>query len=209
MSVPSETIKIVGRRGDSRAVINDSASKEIIFAVVGPAGSGTTFIAQKLVSAVGSILQTAQVTHIKASSVIAATLAEGALDGIENMERAKLLQDAGDLLRKDDEAAIGSLLTIKIKEEREKFKAASDKTNVASLRIDESNSAPRVYVIDSLKHPAEVELLRAVYREAFCLIGVVCEEDARKERLKKKKWRSSSSDQVDEFIKRDEDGSDR
>jgi hypothetical protein len=40
-------------------------------------------------------------------------------------------------------------------------------------------------VIDSLRHPAEVHLLRRVYQEAFALVGVVCDPENRERRLLK------------------------
>ena len=70
MSVPSQVLQDLRSRGESRKIINEQASKELIFAVVGPVGSGTTFIAEKLVSSVGHNLNTKSVVHIKASSVI-------------------------------------------------------------------------------------------------------------------------------------------
>lgn len=39
------------------------------------------------------------------------------------------------------------------------------------------------FVIDSLKNPAEVELLRSVFGDAFCMIGVVADDAVRKRRL--------------------------
>ena len=47
----------------------------------------------------------------------------------------------------------------------------------------EQNSTPIVYLLKSLKHPDEVELLRQVYGEAFSLVGVASSADERRKTL--------------------------
>ena len=44
-----------------------------------------------------------------------------------------------------------------------------------------------IAALDSLKHPEEIKLLRAVYGNMFYLFGVLCPEDLRKNRLIDKK----------------------
>lgn len=75
---------------------------------------------------------------------------------------------------------------------------------VSALHPGKPEDKYKVYVIDSLKHPAEVELLRAVYREAFCLVGVVCEENTRKQRLLHGKCLDSSPNEIAALMRRDE-----
>lgn len=58
------------------------------------------------------------------------------------------------------------------------------------------------YIIDSLKHPEEVEKLRDIYSEGFYLIGVYSGYDARVKYLTDQQM---SYDQAVELIKRDED----
>ena len=45
---------------------------------------------------------------------------------------------------------------------------------------------PVIAICDALRHPAEVQLLRSVYGEAFWLLGVVCDERTRHVRLMRK-----------------------
>lgn len=45
----------------------------------------------------------------------------------------------------------------------------------------------QAYIIDSLKHPEEVRFLRKVFREAFCMIGVVASDRVRMKRLRERK----------------------
>ena len=41
----------------------------------------------------------------------------------------------------------------------------------------------QAFIIDSLKHPSEVDLLRSVFADAFCMVGVVASDRKRKDRL--------------------------
>lgn len=60
----------------------------------------------------------------------------------------------------------------------------------------------RAYILDSLRHPAEVHLLRHIYQEAFVLIGVVCDERIRLERLRKK-YSDAGDKSLGDFMERD------
>lgn len=201
-------VNIVSRqRGNTRELINTQASRELIFAVVGPVGSGTTEVAKKLVQIASTTLETSNVVHIKASSVIEKEAEPPLLSTMNRLDRARALQDLGDELRKGDEPAVASLLVSEIKAQRAIFEAAEKIEGVSSLHPGKNEKKHRVYVIDSLKHPAEVELLRVVYREAFCLIGVVCEENVRIRRLQESKCTESSRSEILALIRRDEEAS--
>jgi deoxycytidylate deaminase len=70
----------------------------------------------------------------------------------------------------------------------------------------EPSHRPRhAYIVSSLKHPSEVERLRAVYPQGFYLIGVHSEEDRRKKWLQEDK-RITDSAKLDDLIRRDEHG---
>ena len=43
------------------------------------------------------------------------------------------------------------------------------------------------YIIDSLKHPDEIDLLRTIFRDSFCLVGVVADDNVRRKRLRDQK----------------------
>jgi deoxycytidylate deaminase len=62
----------------------------------------------------------------------------------------------------------------------------------------------RAYVIDSLRHPQEANLLRRLYQDAFIQIGIVCEESKRRSRLGKK-YRDAGTANSDAFMQRDAD----
>jgi deoxycytidylate deaminase len=192
---------------ETRELLNGLASNELIFAVVGPVGSGTTFVAKALEQLAASALNTKHVKLIKASLVIGDKLPSSS-SGETRLTHAQYLQDAGDALRKQDPSAVGNLLVGRIKAEREVFEKGGASSSATPIRpLDAPDKTARIFIVDSLKNPAEVELLRSVYREAFCLIGVVCESDARLRRLQNEKLKESSATQIKEFMKRDENAS--
>ena len=205
MAQPAETQKEDARqRKPVRLMFNALEANEIIFAVVGPVGSGTSYVANALSGLVASNLRSTNIVFIKASEIIKEHLGQDVVEKIpkeDKLARAMRFQDAGDEIRKDDEARLAAIISSRIKSERAKI----NKTIQHISGEAKDKAPPAVYIIDSLKHPTEVELLRGIYREAFCLIGVVCEESTRKARLLDDKCRKSSPDQVEEFMLRDED----
>ncbi|PZP98253.1 MAG: deoxycytidylate deaminase [Variovorax paradoxus] len=202
MALPAEIAKDdVRPRKPVRLLFNALEANELIFAVVGPVGSGTSFVANALSGLVSTNLNATNIIMIKASDIISAHLGPEVLAQIpkeDKLARAMRFQDAGDQIREGDEARLAAMIASKIKKERAKIKAPD-------IHDAKEKSPPTVYIIDSLKHPTEVELLRGIYREAFCLIGVVCEEKTRKARLQEEKCRRSTPEQVERFMSRDED----
>jgi cytidine deaminase len=63
----------------------------------------------------------------------------------------------------------------------------------------------KAYIVNSLKHPSEVEFLRKVYTDGFYLVGIHADEERRQKYLTDDKH--CSSDQAKELIKTDEDES--
>ncbi|MDU9413201.1 anti-phage dCTP deaminase [Pseudomonas sp. zfem005] len=178
----------------SSSLLNNLISRELIFAVVGPAGSGTSWIASALSEILRKSIPDSEVVVLKASQAIS-SWAESTgfpIDNSSRLARAKSLQDGGDKIRSKDTAGVAVSLISEIIKKRD---SGSD-----------AKEAPfRVYILDSLKNPAEVSLLRSVYQEAFCLIGVVCESQKRRSRLRDGKCNSSSGEDIDKFIERDQD----
>src|SRR5205085_6342945 len=84
------------------------------------------------------------------------------------MRRFGALQEIGSRLRHENDNA---------------FVAAGMITGIHAAR---SKGGPLIAICDALRHPAEVQLLRSVYGEAFWLLGVVCDERTRHARLMRK-----------------------
>lgn len=194
------------RRGADNT-LRDLNANELVFAVVGPVGSGTSWVAESLRGVLGNDTYDMEAQIIKASDVITAwgrTRGIAAESEVGAVEKVTQLQNYGDAMRKEDSAAVALELIASIKNKRDEGRSGIE--NVASIKPAEKKKG-RAYILDSLKHPAEVELLRAIYQDSFCLIGVVCDEDSRRLRLQDQKCRTSSREKIEELMKRDEDDS--
>jgi len=204
---------------DSRRVILDAESNELVFAVVGHAGSGTSGVANQLHNLLRSTQAGGQqfdVVLLKARDIIELW---AALKGISlptpprppSLSYVRKLQDYGDQMRAEktssgepDHAVIARALVLGIQRER------AERTGVAlekgkPVRPD---GRPRAYILDSIRHPAEVHLLRHVYKDAFILIGVVCEEEKRITRIGEK-YHDGGRTAAQEFMRRDADAAEK
>ncbi|MGP8444169.1 anti-phage dCTP deaminase [Burkholderia vietnamiensis] len=186
--------------GDATQLLKRFAANEYVFAVVGPAGSGTSWVADALASLLSRAGIQAEI--LKASSAIESwAKSQGLSVATESkLARAKSLQDIGDRCREDtgDKAAVAIRLMKLMHESRIQHNANLEASGA-------SVPARRAYILDSFKHPAETALLRQVYQGAFCQIGVVCGETVRKERLRNSKCEDSRHSEIDDFMRRDED----
>jgi deoxycytidylate deaminase len=199
MALPQSAVHLASNDSNqtSSSLLGGLISKELIFAVVGPAGSGTSWIATALKEALSNAIPKSEVVVLKASQAIEgwAKSKDFSISDTSQLSRAKSLQDAGDEIRSKDVAGVAVSLISEIIRIRG---VASDDDTIEETPF-------RVYILDSLKNPAEVALLRSVYQEAFCLVGVVCENQKRRSRLRDGKCHSSSGDEIDAFIERDQD----
>ncbi|WP_162233739.1 anti-phage dCTP deaminase [Sphingomonas sp. Leaf17] len=182
-------------------IVKQLASHEMIFGVVGPVGSGTSEVAEALHKFLKDNGYDANI--YKARDVITewANASEFNIIGDGKMDCTRALQDAGDELRRKtgENSAVAVRLIRKIVEHR----AKATSVEMVTGRAVEPDSAPRAYILDSLRNPGEVELLRRVYQQAFCLIGVVCDDETRKSRLTQK-FSDAGRDKIEEFMQRDE-----
>lgn len=150
-------------------------SLELVIGVVGYAGAGCSTACGRL----EILLQEDgyKVEVIKLSHLIARHFGQdntpltthGVGAGAARFERATHLQDLGDKLR-----------------ERHGYEAvaALAVANIMALRgQDEAGVSKRAFILDSLKHSAEVDLLRKVYDQSFRLVAVHCERPTRENRL--------------------------
>ena len=191
------------KRTSSREVLEGLAANELIFAVVGPVGSGTSDIARKLKEML--LNREYEASILKARTVIekeADGLRQQLSKGANKLQWTQALQDAGDELRRthDDNAAVARGLAQLIRDTRAKKQGMSPEKGEAIV----PDGTKRAYILDSIRHPDEIELLRRVYQEAFCLIGVFCEEKERKRRLQDEKYSKAGKDDIIKFMQRDE-----
>jgi deoxycytidylate deaminase len=177
-SVPAT--KPTSSQVELKRVLDGLQSHEIVIGFSGPLGSGVEDVVSVLVAILEQLDYT--VVQLKLSALIkkySAKSAEvstnlGALKGEEYYER---LQSLGNSLREDKGLDFLSQLAIReISLDRAQRHAGIDIKNIVPRRI--------AYLVDQLKHPAEVALLRAVYEDNFFLISVLCGYEQRKRNLK-------------------------
>lgn len=194
----------IGRRanGGRRELINklkESQSRELVFAVVGYAGSGTTLVGTRLEGFFNK-MEGVKAHAIKARESLdqyAARTNQVAPSGSDaSLKKTEFYQTLGDEMRRTS-GEYGVLAAYMVKKIKQLRSAESGKTNV--------------YILDSLKHPDEVALLRHVYGANFFLIGVGCRPDVRRNRLERKYKLDSSvesdSAALDDFVNRDAEDS--
>jgi len=212
LSIPKE--KVTDSHGNALSIgasakklVTENASNELVFAVVGHVGSGTSDIAKMLIDLLsdselhGGSFDTVE---LKARDAIIEWANENGKDtpkpASKKLDVSEKLQDLGDMMRRDtkDYAAVAKSLVLKIREKR------ADKVGQDSKGNDpiKPDGKRRAYILDSLRHPAEVELLRKLYQEAFVLIGIVCEEDIRLSRIETK-YSDAGEDRAKSFMLRD------
>ncbi|ANG95366.1 hypothetical protein A8A54_01980 [Brucella pseudogrignonensis] len=219
MNVPvvqKKTRRVTEITETGQAILAKHQSNELFVALVGPAGAGAGTAAKLLESYFTDNGYTA--TIIKASGLIR----KAAIDlGFEvppegsrkSIESITMMQDRGDDLRKgnyyqgkEDHAAVARFVLRQISIER-----AEKQNQVLEQEVVTPDGEKRVYIIDSLRHPAEVHLLRRVYQDAFALVGVVCDPNAREKRIRENLFdraqhgSQQAKDQVKLFLERDED----
>lgn len=161
--------------------LNERLTEELIFAFVGPVGSGCSKSA-KLLTATLQNDYGYTVHYYRLSDFIkeSAHLIEKNLpDSLSNAERISNLQDIGDGLRK---ACGGNYLAAKAVE-----KIAEQRDEIGFGDSNSGKKIPKklrhVHIIDSLKNPEEIELLKATYGQIFWLIGVFAPYTVRTKRL--------------------------
>lgn len=210
-------------RGDVRNgqdVLRELRTNEVFVAIVGPAGAGAG-TAAKILSAFFKE-NDYQAEIIKASTLIRqeaekAGLAVPAQGSRKSLDNVKIMQDRGDELRKgelygrqEDHSAVARLVLGNISECRAKLQGDEFKGEPIV-----PNGLPRVFIIDSLRHPEEVSLFRELYQDSFSLIGIVCDPVQREERIRKNLFdrseigKESVKTQVREFLNRDENAEEK
>jgi len=194
---------LVGEEDDKspkRAEDINPRSNELVIGLVGYAGAGFSRVADKLADLLGQLDY--QVELIKLSQLIEAKIGEdvparaaGEDKGEFALARAYRLQDLGDQLRgRHGDYAVASLA---VQDIRDKRSGSSE------------GDGRRAYILDSIKHPTEIDLLRRVYDKSFRLIAIHADRDERLKRLSgpkgaEGKFAGALDDNVEDFLHRDE-----
>ncbi|MDP8244715.1 MAG: anti-phage dCTP deaminase [Candidatus Hinthialibacter antarcticus] len=171
---------------------NKFADSELVIGLVGAVGSKISHIASLIKDELKEYKYTPN--EVRVSKDVIQKIDESIdLDTTtDEFSRTTLLMDAGNKLRKNSKN--NSIL------------ALGAVSNVYDIREDNAGGElkPRnAYIINSLKHPEEVALLRTVYPDGFFLIGIFSDENERKNYLKDVKHINDQN--ASNLIDRDQD----
>ena len=191
----------------SREIVLEAAANEIIVAVVGHVGSGTSEIAEALHHLLGqedlpggkydSVILKARREIEEWANAVGEDLPTSERNDVET---TKCLQDLGDKMRSssNDASAVARALVKRVRSTRAE-KIGSELVDGVAVAPDGKR---RAYILDAIRNPAEVDLFRHVYQDAFVLIGVVCDEKVRLKRIMDK-YKNAGRADGEELMKRD------
>ena len=189
MSTPRSNPAGTGRI-EALALARAAQAPDLVIGVVGAVGAGTSTLARVLQRLLGRDGTAARLSRARDVLERAAPGDWAAAMQAPPIRRFGALQAIGSRLRHENDNA---------------FVAAG---MIADLHAARPGAGPLVAICDALRHPAEVQLLRSVYGEAFWLVGVVCDERTRHARLMHKYGCApddpAAARAVQEFMGRDE-----
>ncbi|SEL56066.1 anti-phage dCTP deaminase [Nitrosovibrio tenuis] len=177
----------------------DRRTQELVIALVGPVASGCT-TAKAILENTLETQYGYTVIPYKPSDQIASSaklLSENIEVGLTGSNRIAKYQAVGNTLR---EKFGNNYLVAKIIERIHSIRQEKGFKPAKGGEAKVPQSLRYAHIIDSLKHPAELDLLRETYGDIFWVFGVFAPEDIRKERLKKN---SPSEAEITKIIEKD------
>lgn len=177
--------------------IEDRLSQELIIALVGPVGSGVSTAAAYIRDMLVQTFAYDVAPIIKPSSIIkseAVRVGDNIPEELPFDQYILRMQDAGNSLR---ERFGGDYLAEKIVETIYTYRNKHGGYTASGVVIP----GRRAYIIDSLKNPDELDLLKQIYGETLCVIGVFAPDAQRKKRLTDAQV---PADQINAIIDRDQ-----
>ncbi|MGG5811848.1 anti-phage dCTP deaminase [Falsiroseomonas sp. CW058] len=165
--------------------LSDRRTEELVIGLVGAVGSGVSksagLMAEIMGTEYGYTVHSIRVSEIIREAAPSVGISVPPKD-VTLHERIRGLQKVGNILRNSlSRSYLAEKCVEKIAVDR-KINAGYVDVGVGSDPIPVGRR--RVHIIDSLKHPSEVDLLRDVYGDTFWLIGVFAPESVRVSRLK-------------------------
>ncbi|MGI2258641.1 anti-phage dCTP deaminase [Shewanella sp. GXUN23E] len=184
--------------------IDSRRSQELVIGLCGAIGSGVKSLKNTLIGTLTSFGY--EVKHIRVSKLIIDKQDASKrpnLNALKGAKRYTELQDLGDQLRMQHEnhiLACCAVTEISYRREEAHNKSAEVDGNV------EKPSVKIAYIVDQLKHPSEVEILRKVYPKNFFLFGLIRTE---KERVINLEEEGLDKSEIDDLIRRDRKSDDK
>lgn len=195
-AAPSNLSEAVEIKRPSEA-ITERESSELVIAFAGPIGCGIKTVRDQVES---QLTESGYKVHIvKLSEYLKDCVVRGLvkIDGDlaeKGAERYIQMQDAGNSLRKIQSDILAEYAIRQIAETR------GTEAEQKQVGIKEFVPSRVAYLIDQVKHPDEVVLLRAVYGNLFYLFGVLSTSPRREARLKAE---GIEPGRISELIERD------
>ncbi len=162
--------------------VKDTHTKEIIFALCGYLGSDTKLVTNKIIELMENsygytckVIKLSEFIALNKENIASPFNAKGSIE----YQRIKNLMEDGNSLRDNYKYSILAEYAIN--------KIGLDRYNEAAKNENNQpvfKSRRICYIIDSLKHPDELELLKEVYRNLVYFIGVFSPDELRKENLR-------------------------
>ena len=182
-------------------VLRERITSEIVIVLTGPICSGLSTISEKLDSNLKHYHY--ETKKIKVSEIISRFSKQYSIpvDSTSAFTRIRSLQKLGNEIRKNHKPyALSNLVVLEI------TKARDEHTEQNSLESDEKHNLRMAYIVDSLKNPQEIILLRQIYGNSLFVVGVDCPYDDARKRAKNEK--NIESKEFDEVASIDRDESD-
>lgn len=178
-------LKVRGEESSIRMAeeISDRLSSELVFALVGPVGSGVSQVANYLQEILTQEFGYQVASTIKPSAIIRSEAHRVAMNIPARSDRSayiESMQTAGNELRHKFGP---NYLAEKTIEQIVKFRRASGGYQDADDSHQIMLPGRRAYIIDSIKNGEEYALLKQIYGKTLCLVGVFAPDAIRKRRL--------------------------
>lgn len=161
--------------------VNQRVSRELVIALVGPVGSGSTTTYESLKEKIKDSYGYDPV-YVRLSSIIKENshlVDEDIGDGGFSIDRINKFQNAGNKLRlKFGPSYLADKAIEQIALERDQRGGYAEINGRRVVRPEK-----RAYFIDSLKHPAELKRLRQVYGDILWVVTVFATDETRLKRL--------------------------
>jgi deoxycytidylate deaminase len=174
-------------------VLHTRASKEFVLGLMGAVGCGLPRVVTGFETALEKLGY--KVVRIKISAFITEQIKQSKVSVPADEEKNRYLanQTAGNTLRGLHGNDVMAKFVIN--------QIGRHRIAINPALAEVTSELPRIaYIVDQIKHPDEVALLRTVYRNNFYLVGVMSLEENRKSRLKDEGFKQPD---IDKVIKRD------
>lgn len=179
LATPLPSNKTKKSSDDSLNLIRERRSQELVIGLCGAVGSGVKSLKETLEDQLGQ--HGYHIEHIRLSELIAETQPDRSkILNLKGFQRYTSLQDLGDKIRENYGNSILAELAIRRITVLRDASFGEGKADANATKVTKKVA----YIINQIKHPSEIDLLREVYRNNFYLMGVLRTEEERKRNLK-------------------------